>query len=439
MVKNDKSRTLYLSKTKESHSMITQNDIEQLKAFQARAIIEALRKGIVPTEYVSFFTVGRQNWLKFVEEDLDYFIASGGGKVRFINGDYGDGKTHFMSVIQQLSIQKNFATSFVVLTRDIPIHKFEVVYQAVVSNLRGNFEGMGIRSSIKHWINSQINEEDLGALSISLREIPGMGIDFANALIGLLQINSSSSSEEEQDDSEEILYQWFEGKKVSKKDLKRFHVFEVLNKTNSKQFLQSLVAFLKITQHKGLILFLDELETVLAQGTSIRNAAYENVRLLMDNTDHAEYLMLFFSLIPDVLLSEKGFKSYDALWSRVRTIGDSDDLNYRSTLVDLHKTPLRRQELVNLGLSLRRIHEISYRWIAEQSVPNDLIVQMCAQQEEMGALSEVRMFIKQMIRFLDLSEQGEAMSESNLLENLLESQKEAEIEKSRQIEPTWDA
>jgi P-loop Domain of unknown function (DUF2791) len=420
--------------------MITRKDIEQLKPFQARAIIEALRKGIVPTEYVSFFTVGRQNWLKFVEEDLDCFIAHGGGKVRFINGDYGDGKTHFMSVIQQLALQKNFASSFVVLTRDVPIHKFEVVYQEIVSQLRGNFEGVGIRSSIKHWINKQkIDEEDLGALSTSLREIPGMGLDFANALIGLLQVKSSPSSVEENEDSEEILYQWFEGKKVAKKDLKKFHVFEVLNKTNSKHFLQSLIVFLKMTNHKGLILFLDELETVLAQGTSIRNAAYENVRLLMDDTEHAQYLQLFFSLIPDVLLSEKGFKSYDALWSRVRTVGDSDDLNYRSTLVDLHKTPLRRQELVDLGVSLRKIHEISYRWSAEQSVPNDLIANMCEKQEEMGALSEVRLFIKQMIRCLDLTEQGNAMGESNLVENLLESQKETEIEKTRQLEPAWDA
>ena len=34
--------------------MITQKDIEQLKPFEARAIIEGLRKGIVPREYVSF-------------------------------------------------------------------------------------------------------------------------------------------------------------------------------------------------------------------------------------------------------------------------------------------------------------------------------------------------------------------------------------------------
>jgi len=425
--------------------MITQKDIEQLKPFEARAIIEGLRKGIVPREYVSFFSVGRQNWFKFVEEDLDYFIANGGGKVRFINGDYGDGKTHFMSVIQQLALQKKFASSFVVLTRNTPIYKFEIVYQEIVSQLRGNFEGIGIRDAIKYWIKEQkMNEQDIEVLSASLREIPGLGLDFANALIGLLEVYFSPSISSSQDageniNPEEILYQWFEGKKVARKDLKRFHVFELLNKTNSKQFLQSLIVFLKMINHKGLILFFDELETVLAQGASIRSAAYENVRLLMDNTEHTQNLQLFFSLIPDVLLSEKGFKSYDALWSRVRTVGDSDDLNYRSTLVDLHKTPLKLQELVDLGVSLRKIHEISYRWSAEHLVPNDLIAGMCKKQEEMGVLSEVRLFIKQMIRCLDITEQGNAMSESNLLENLLESHKETEIEKTRQLEPAWDA
>ena len=235
------------------------------------------------------------------------------------------------------------------------------------------------------------------------------------------------------------MYQWFEGKRVAKKDLKKFYVFEFLNKTNSKHYLQSLIAFLKINQYKGLILFLDELETVLSQGASIRSAAYENVRLLMDNTEHAQYLQLFFALIPDVLLSEKGFKSYDALWSRVRTFGDSDEVNYRSTLMDLHKTPLKRQELINLGASLRKIHEISYRWNAEESVSNGLIASMCDKQEQMGSLSEVRLFIKQIIRCLDITEQGNNMQEAQLLENLVTSQKEMDSEKIQQLGPAWDA
>jgi hypothetical protein len=419
--------------------MITQENVHHLKPFQARAIIEGLRKGLVPTEYVAFFTVGRQNWLKFVEEDLDNFIAEGGGKVRFINGDYGDGKTHFMSVIRQLALQKKFAASFVVLTRNIPIHKFEIVYQEIVLQLRGHFEGMGIRSLIQHWVEEQKKVDlDRETLLHSLRQVPKMDLNFAHALVGLFHAPFEDGSAEDTALSQELLYQWFEGKKLAKKGLAKFHVFETLNKSNSKIFLQSLIAFLKLAGHKGLILLFDELETVLAQGASIRNAAYENIRLLMDNAEHSEYLQLFFSLIPDVLLSEKGFKSYDALWSRVRTVGDSDALNYRGTLIDLHKTPLKRQELVNLGISLRKIHEISYRWDAEGSVSDDQIAEMCIKQEEMGILSEVRLFIKQMIRFLDMAEQGNAAQDFSLAENLLVSHREMEMEKIQRLEPAWD-
>ena len=89
--------------------MTSRQDLEQLKPFEARAIIEDLRKGSVPIDYVPFFTVGRSNWLKFIEDDMDRYIAEGGAKVRFINGDYGDGKTHFMSIVRHLSLQRGFA------------------------------------------------------------------------------------------------------------------------------------------------------------------------------------------------------------------------------------------------------------------------------------------------------------------------------------------
>ena len=121
--------------------MAKNEQIEALKPFAARAIIEDLREGSVPVDSVPLFTVGRQNWLKLIEEDLDQYIAEGGAKVRFVNGDYGDGKTHFMSVVRHLAREKGFAVSFVVLTREIPVHKFEVVYQEIVRQLDGGGKG----------------------------------------------------------------------------------------------------------------------------------------------------------------------------------------------------------------------------------------------------------------------------------------------------------
>lgn len=72
--------------------MKSMEELDNLKPFQARSIIEELRKGSVPADYVPFFTVGRDNWLTFIEDDLQNYIAEGGAKVRFLSGDYGDGK-----------------------------------------------------------------------------------------------------------------------------------------------------------------------------------------------------------------------------------------------------------------------------------------------------------------------------------------------------------
>lgn len=424
------------------------DELNQLKPFQARAIIEELRKGSVPADYVPFFTVGRDNWLTFIQDDMENYIAEGGAKVRFLSGDYGDGKTHFMSVIRHMALKLEFAVSFVVLTREIPIHKFEAVYQAICRQLRGRFPGTGIRDLLTQWLADLAQDApptpaQLADLTEALRNLPGMNINFANAAAALAYNRfmplGKDERQEDRDASRETILHWFEAGKVTKRELKPFGIFEVVNKTNSKQMLNSLNTFLRYLGHKGLILLLDELETVIAQSASVRSAAYENVRLLIDNSEHAQYFHIFFAIIPDVLLSEKGFKSYDALWSRVRSIGQKTRLNYRGVLIDLHRTPLTGTELLELGQCLRRIHEISYRWTAADTVPDTLITDVCQNQEKMGLLSEVRLFVKQVIRILDMAEQGEEPADTlNLTEHIIASQQEMDAEKLQQLQPAWD-
>ncbi|MBF0467493.1 MAG: DUF2791 family P-loop domain-containing protein [Desulfamplus sp.] len=455
--------------------MITKEELENQKPFQARSIIEALRKGVVPVEYVPLFTVGRTNWLTFIEDDLENYIAEGGSKVRFISGDYGDGKTHFMSVIHHMALAKGFAISFVVLTREVPIHKFETVYQNIVRQLRGNFEGTGIRFLLESWLKQlertdiktalkkaakrkvkageletesrtqeEKIEEIISEMGREFREIQGMDISFANALTALLNNHFAPASETEdgqtprQESDREVLLNWFEGGKVTKKELKPFQIYEFLNKANSKQFLNSLILFLKHIGHKGMILLFDEMETVIAQSASIRSAAYENVRLLIDNSESSRFLHIFFSIIPDVLISEKGFKSYDALWSRVRSIGDTGTLNFRGVLVDIHRTPLTTEELIELGRIIRTIHGNSYRWNADESVKDELIDQICINQKRMGVLSEVRLFIKQVIRVLDMAEQGESTEQMDIKQQIVETRREMESEKVEHLQPSWD-
>ena len=432
--------------------MISTEDINQLEPFQARAIIEELRKGSVPIDYVPLFTVGRQNWLAFIEDDLAHYIGQGGSKVRFISGDYGDGKTHFMSVIRHLAMKMKFAVSFVVLTREVPIHKFETVYQTIVRQLQGDFPGIGIRNMLAAWLEKLAQTPVQGRkdddrknrldLAEAFRDIPGMDINFANALGALIHNRFAPemvADAEKRDADYEVLLHWFEGGKVTKRDLKPFQIYEFLNKTNSKQFMNSLILFLRHIGHQGLILLMDEMETVVGQSASIRNAAYENVRLLIDNSESSQYLHIFFSIIPDVLISEKGFKSYDALWSRIRSIGDSGKLNYRGVLVDIHQTPLKTEELVELGRSLRTLHGISYRWDPKEIVTDAVTEKICFSQKRMGVISEVRLFIKQLIHILDMAEQGHSPEEMDMGMQMVETRREMEAEKIEKQQPSWDS
>ncbi|WP_287125493.1 BREX system ATP-binding domain-containing protein [Desulfobacter sp.] len=437
--------------------MISLDALKELEPFQARSIIEELRKGSVPVEYVPVFTVGRQKWLSYIEDDLENYIAQGGAKVRFISGDYGDGKTHFMSVVRLLAMEKGFAVSFVVLTRDVPIHKFETVYQSIVRQLQGNFNGMGIRNLLTAWLDSLSPEfidvkagaatEKCTALAEELREIPDMDINFANALAAIVSNRFAPMEEGENEETRkadrEILMHWFDGGKVTKRELKPFQVYEYLTKTNARQLMNSLILFLRRFGHQGLILLMDEMETVVAMSASVRNAAYENVRLFIDNSETAQYLHIFFSIIPDVLVSEKGFKSYDALWSRVRSIGtsmgDAKRLNYRGVLVDIHQTPLQTEELVDLGRCLLSLHGIAYRWSPQELVTDKVIEEICINQKKMGVISEVRLFIKQLIGVLDLAEQGQSPEEMDMARQMVETRKEMEAEKMKQMEPTWDS
>lgn len=177
----------------------------------------------------------------------------------------------------------------------------------------------------------------------------------------------------------------------------------------------------------------------MTQSAAVRNAAYENVRLFIDNAEQAHHLHVFFSIIPDVILADKGFKSYDALWSRVRSVGENRRLNYRSIVIDLHRTPLEVPELLELGKRLRRIHECAYRWQAEPIMTDAFIQQVCETQQRMGLLPEVRLFIKQIVRYLDMAEQEGTLEGVDLTDQIVATQKEIAQERIEQPPPKWDA
>ncbi|TET74794.1 MAG: hypothetical protein E3J56_01760, partial [Candidatus Aminicenantes bacterium] len=94
-------------------------DIE--KPFEAEQVLGSLRQGTVPKKHASKLIIGRTFWLDALREDMD-FVASGASKIRFLSAPYGGGKSHFLSVIEKIAIEKNFLVANVELhSREAPL------------------------------------------------------------------------------------------------------------------------------------------------------------------------------------------------------------------------------------------------------------------------------------------------------------------------------
>src|SRR5262249_50477434 len=96
---------------------------------------ERLRSGVVPERGLDAFAVGIERQRAEIGRLLD-LAASGEGVFKFLRGGYGCGKT-FMARLALLEAQeKNFATSFVVVSdNDLHFYRFDDVYRKVVQEL----------------------------------------------------------------------------------------------------------------------------------------------------------------------------------------------------------------------------------------------------------------------------------------------------------------
>lgn len=84
---------------------------ESLKSNQAEQLLEKLRMGIPPAEFVEKFTVGRKEEIRWLDEHL----INGASYSLLLKANYGAGKTHLLELIREKALQKRFGVSLAVL------------------------------------------------------------------------------------------------------------------------------------------------------------------------------------------------------------------------------------------------------------------------------------------------------------------------------------
>src|SRR3989304_4046 len=100
----------------------------------ARKIVGQLQRGTCPLEGVHALNVGREPWFVAADEILDDVQKAGGAIVRFIRGDYGEGKTHFIAMVRALALERNWVTTYICLSEEVRLDQFQEVYAAIINN-----------------------------------------------------------------------------------------------------------------------------------------------------------------------------------------------------------------------------------------------------------------------------------------------------------------
>jgi P-loop Domain of unknown function (DUF2791) len=243
-----------------------------LSPVRRREILDALRRGTVPAGGLDVLAVGLDRFVPTVDAELDT-AASGGAVFKAVRGEYGSGKTFFARWIQQRALQRGFAVAEVQISElETPLHKLETVYRRICESLRTQaFAPSAFRPVIDAWLFGV--EEDaavLAGVSVAtpdqmttllnqrLGQVAAATPVFPVALRGYLQAQFTGD-----DAVAEAIIAWMAGQPHIGAAAKRAAgIRGDIDHFLAMGFLQGLLAVLKGARHQGLLVVLDEVETL---------------------------------------------------------------------------------------------------------------------------------------------------------------------------------
>lgn len=401
-------------------------------------IIQALKEGNVPPKGTSQICVGRELEIQEVKRLFEK-IENGKAATKFLEGDYGGGKSFLLKVIEEMAFNENFVVSKITITRDIPFNRFEEVYKNIVKTLKCK-TGTSLEHIIERWLTGLkmvAMEETMDPLRQNsiVRENMTQDLEaarkYANSFaIAIENYNSAASS----GDTETAHYAqaWLRGDSNIPFTMKRkFGVKGDVTKENAFTFLEALSAFLKSLGYSGLVILIDEVEYIRSlHTTKLRDSAYDYIRYIYDecNLGNFESTLFVFAGTSEFFEdSKKGIPSYQALYDRIKDALDTDHKDLRKPIMRLEG--LKKEELKELGAKIVEMHAKVYNWDANSKI--DSLIDEIVDIHENNALltggkTTPREFVRTFLSVLDTVQQNPG--ELNSGDSILKLFEEREIE-----------
>jgi hypothetical protein len=361
--------------------------------FICESIIRSLKSGLVPSCGLGRIAVGREEELKQFRRDLE-FSQNGGAWVRCFSGDYGVGKTFLCSLLREEAWHMGFVVAAVDLGRDAPFHRFEVIYHRLMEGMRTDHfrEVPAFEFIVQEWLFNLEKEVQrsmgLNPLNPELRgDVTRIVASQINEQLAKLRIYDSSfanavrsyyaASQQGNEVMATAAVGWLKGDPNIPAELRQeFNIRGSVDKDNAFNFLQAIATLLVHIGYAGLVVIFDEAELIRGiSRTDSRNAAYENIRFLVDKTTQGEFAHCGFILAgtEDLFRDERrGIPSYQALYDRLKPErGRHRTRDFRPPLIAL--AGFDAVKLYEVAHRVQQVHEIAYAWNSIERLPNTLL------------------------------------------------------------------
>lgn len=389
-----------------------------------RVISGLLNSPIAPGKYSHFLNVGTDHILNAL--DHNYFrgeLADGIGCFKYLEGDYGSGKTQFINSLATKASEQDVVTSIVTVGAECPFNSPAAIFRAIMESflppVDAQFDGTdskGIEVLLESWILRRIRqlgaepggdvpevvqrqiEQQIGGL---WRGAPDQ--QMATALTALSQrlLKIACGASEAVIDNEIIA--WVRGDNIRSTALKNQGMFEPARDDNAFRRLKTVIAFLRTRMgYKGFFIAFDEgtRTSSFRRGSIKQKQAIENLLTMINQNADGEFggVMFLYAATPD--FRSEVISTYRALQDRI----GSKAFSPASPMVPLIniEDANSRQVIYEIGERLQaiyaRAHEIT--WDEEVQIQN-MRELVSAQENILFETPKPRFFVYQYCRFLD--------------------------------------
>ncbi|MEL6895913.1 MAG: BREX system ATP-binding protein BrxD [Planctomycetota bacterium] len=385
-------------------------------------IFESLRKGLVPERGIDAFAVGIEKLRGEMERQLD--LAEGGeGTIKFLRGGYGCGKT-FMARLALLDAQeKDFATSFVVVSdNDLRFHRFDDVYRKVMIELGTSVCPRGAMGDIlDRWI-ARVEDaliaagEDEDADDFDQKVRKRIDEDLASLTGGqapqdfIRVIQTIFDLKQEGNVAEAgSLISWLSGSgNVAASAKKLAGIKGDITSRDALDYLRGVLEIVKAAGYKGLVIAIDEAETILRMRKDSRHKSLNGIRQIADAAGSYTGLLWVFTGTPEFFDTRQGVAGLAPLHDRIQFLKQGRFASLRQAQLEL--TPFDEDRLRSVAIKLRELYPAQDRSAIDSKVSVEFINRLVAEvttgfRGDVGVVP--RQFLRQFVTQLDLVDENE--------------------------------